>query len=130
MLSHSVRRRGEPLVEDDRARILMAPLFLLNGDIGFDDSPTDEDNLLAEASDMIPTCVAGIHEFWRNYLNPAIPPEVEAGQEAVDGSDAADAINQQPTSRRPPEGNGWRWAFGESDRVDQAIVLCDRQEAH
>ena len=60
----------KPLVEDDRARILMAPLFLLNGDIGFDDSPTDEDNLLAEASDMIPTCVAGIHEFWWNYRKP------------------------------------------------------------
>jgi uncharacterized protein len=42
------------LVEDDRARILMAPLFLLNGDIEIGDSPTDEDKLLAEASDMIP----------------------------------------------------------------------------
>ena len=63
----------KPLVEDDRARILMAPLCLLNGDIGFDDSPTDEDDLLAEASDMIPTCVAGIHEFWRNYRTPPFP---------------------------------------------------------
>ena len=60
----------KPLIEDDRARILMAPLFLLNGDIGFDDSPTDEHNLLAEASDIIPTCVAGIHEFWWNYRKP------------------------------------------------------------
>ena len=57
----------KPLVEDDGARILMAPLFLLNGDIRFDDSPIDEHELLAEASDMLPTCIAGIHEFWRNY---------------------------------------------------------------
>ena len=59
-----------PLIEDDRAGILMAPLFLLNGDIKFDDSPIDEDELLAEASDMIPTCIAGIHEFWQSYRGP------------------------------------------------------------
>jgi hypothetical protein len=29
----------------------MAPPFLLNGDIEIGDSPTDEDELLAEASD-------------------------------------------------------------------------------
>ena len=57
----------KPLIEDDHARILLAPLFLLNGDIEFDVSPADEDELLAEASDMIPTCIAGINEFWRNY---------------------------------------------------------------
>ena len=45
----------------------MAPLFLLNGDLEVDDGAADEDELLAEASDMIPTCIAGIHEFWRNY---------------------------------------------------------------
>ena len=61
------------LVEDDRARILMAPLFLLNGDIEFDVSPADEDELLAEASDMIPTCTAGINEFWRNYRTAPFP---------------------------------------------------------
>jgi hypothetical protein len=30
------------------------------------DGAADEHELLAEASDMIPTCVAGIHEFWKN----------------------------------------------------------------
>ena len=60
----------KPLIEDDHARILMAPLFLLNGDIEFDASPAGEDELLAEASDMIPTCIAGIHEFWQNYRKP------------------------------------------------------------
>ena len=60
------------LVEDDRAGILMAPLFLLNGDLVLDDSVVDEDEILAEAPDMIPACVAGIHEFWRTYQKP--PP--------------------------------------------------------
>ena len=58
------------LIEDDRANILMAPLFLLNGDIKFDDSPNDENELLAEVSDMISTCIAGIHEFWQNFRRP------------------------------------------------------------
>jgi hypothetical protein len=49
---------------------LLAPLFLLNGDVEFDDGAADEEELLMEASDMIPTCVAGIHEFWRNYRGP------------------------------------------------------------
>ena len=61
----------KPLVEDDGARILMAPLFLLNGDIEFDDGAAGEDDLLAEASDMLPTCIAGIYAFWRNYQKPS-----------------------------------------------------------
>ena len=60
----------KPLVEDDRSRILMAPLFLLNGDIELEDGAVGEDELLAEASDMLPTCISGIHEFWRNYQKP------------------------------------------------------------
>jgi hypothetical protein len=56
-----------PLIDDDGARILMAPLFLLNGDIELADSAAEENELLAEASDIIPACVAGIYEFWRNY---------------------------------------------------------------
>ena len=59
-----------PLIEDNLASILLAPLFLLNGDIEFDDGAADEDELLAEASDMIPTCIAGIHEFWRSFRRP------------------------------------------------------------
>ena len=49
----------------------MAPLFLLTGDMEIADGAADENELLAEAADMIPTCVAGIHEFWRSYPNPA-----------------------------------------------------------
>jgi uncharacterized protein len=59
-----------PLIEDDLAGILLAPLFLLNGDIESDDGAADEDELLAEASDMIPTCIVGIHEFWRSFRRP------------------------------------------------------------
>jgi uncharacterized protein len=54
-----------PLIEDDRAGILMTPLFLLNGDMEIADGAAEHD-LLAEASDMIPTCVAGIQEFWKS----------------------------------------------------------------
>jgi uncharacterized protein len=60
----------EPLIESDNAGILMAPLFLLNGDMEIADNAADENKLLAEASDIIPTCIAGIHEFWRNYRKP------------------------------------------------------------
>jgi uncharacterized protein len=60
----------KPLVEDGRASILMAPLFLLNGDIELEDGAVGENELLAEASDMLPTCISGIHEFWRNYQKP------------------------------------------------------------
>jgi uncharacterized protein len=59
----------EPVIESDGAGILMAPLFLLNGDLEIDDV-ADEDELMAHASDMIPTCIAGIHEFWRSYQKP------------------------------------------------------------
>ena len=55
-----------PVIEDDRAGILMAPLFLPDGDMELAVSAADEHELLAEASDMIPTCVARIREFWEN----------------------------------------------------------------
>jgi uncharacterized protein len=61
----------QPLMEDDDARILMVPLFLLNGDLEFDDTGHDEDALLAEAPDIIPACVAAIHEFWRQRSKKA-----------------------------------------------------------
>ena len=84
----------EPLIGDDRAGILLAPLFLLNGDIEFDDGAADEDELLAEASDMIPTCIVGIHEFWRSYRKPP-PAEDAASQEAADASDATTGSDRQ-----------------------------------
>jgi uncharacterized protein len=62
----------EPLIESDSAGVLMVPLFLLNGDMEIADSAADENELLAEASDIIPACVVGIHEFWRNYQKPLV----------------------------------------------------------
>ena len=59
----------EPLIEHDRAGIMMLPILLLNGDAELDagpDSAIDEDEFLAEVPDIIPACVAGIHEFWKN----------------------------------------------------------------
>jgi hypothetical protein len=43
----------------------MTPLFMLNGDTEMDESGADENEVLAEASGMIPICITGIHEFWR-----------------------------------------------------------------
>ena len=55
-----------PLMEDDDAGMLLVPLLLLNGDLEFDDKVADEDVFLAEVPEMIPTCIAGIHQFWKN----------------------------------------------------------------
>ena len=54
------------LMEDDDAGMLIVPLLLLNGDLEFDGSIADENEFYAEAPDMIPTCITGIYEFWRN----------------------------------------------------------------
>jgi len=64
----------KPLMEDDSVGILLVPLFILNGDLEPDSGPdgvVDEDEVLAEAADMIPTCVAGIYEFWRDQSKQA-----------------------------------------------------------
>jgi uncharacterized protein len=58
------------IMEDDDAGILIVPLLLLNGDLEFDDSGHDEDAFLAEAADIIPTCIAGIHQFWKSHQKP------------------------------------------------------------
>jgi len=64
----------EPLIEHDPAGIMMMPLMLVNGDaklhVGSEDA-IDEDAFLAEVPDIIPACVAGIYEFWRNYQKPS-----------------------------------------------------------
>ena len=63
------KKAWEPLIEHDRAGIMILPILLLNGDAEFDagpDSAINEDEFLAEVPDIIPACVAGIHEFWKN----------------------------------------------------------------
>jgi yecA family protein len=57
----------EPLVGHEGAGILMAPLFLLNGDMEIDDA-ADEDALLAQASDMIPTWGRRQHRGWTSTI--------------------------------------------------------------
>ena len=52
----------------------MMPILLLNGDATFDTGPygpVDRDAFLAEVPEIVPACVAGIHEFWRNYQKPS-----------------------------------------------------------
>jgi uncharacterized protein len=60
-------RAWEPLITHHRAGMMMLPILLLNGDAEFDAGPDDaveEEDFLAEVPDIIPACVAGIHEFW------------------------------------------------------------------
>ena len=64
----------EPLIRHRRAGAMMMPLLLLNGGaelhVGSDDA-VDEHKFLAEVPDIIPACVAGIHDFWRHYQKPS-----------------------------------------------------------
>jgi uncharacterized protein len=60
----------EPMVKHHRGGMLMMPLLLLNGDTELDvgpDGAVHEDEFMAEAPDIIPACIAGIHEFWKNH---------------------------------------------------------------
>jgi uncharacterized protein len=60
----------EPLITHERAEIMIMPILLLNGDaeldLGLKDGASDEEEFLAEVLAIIPACVAGIHEFWKN----------------------------------------------------------------
>lgn len=59
----------EPLIAHDRAGIMIMPIMLLSGDAQLDtgtDSAVDKEAFLAEVPDIIPACVVGIHEFWKN----------------------------------------------------------------
>ena len=47
---------------------MILPILLLNGDAELNVGPDDtvfKEAFLAEVPDVIPACVAGIHEFWR-----------------------------------------------------------------
>ena len=91
---------------------MMMPLLLLNGDATFDTEhygPVDRDAFLAEVPHIVPACVAGIHEFWRNYRPFS---EDAASQEATDASDATNAINRRLTARWPRAGDRRITVFG------------------
>jgi hypothetical protein len=64
MRSHYALMHGHHC-DGDGIGILMTPLFMLNGDTEIDESGADENEVLAEASGMIPICITGIHEFWQ-----------------------------------------------------------------
>src|SRR5580704_3065927 len=59
----------EPLIAHDRAGIMIMPILLLSGDAQLDTrtgTAVDNEALLAEVPDIIPACVAGIHDFWKD----------------------------------------------------------------
>jgi len=53
------------LTDDDNGWKLLVPLMRLNGDLQVEGGDAEEDAFLVEAPEMIPTCVKGIHQFWR-----------------------------------------------------------------
>jgi uncharacterized protein len=70
----AIRLRPEawrPLVEDPEALILLMPILALCGDGGggspLELDPGEDADLLAQAPDLIPACVAGIHGFWKEH---------------------------------------------------------------
>ena len=61
-----------PLFDDDGAKQLMAPMFMLAGDITITEDLTDEDELMAAAAEMIPECIANIRAFWLSIQGPSL----------------------------------------------------------
>ncbi len=67
----------EPLTKHHKGGMMMMPLLLLNGDAEFDAGPdgaVHEDEFLAEVPDIIPDCIAAIHEFWKSHRDNHKPP--------------------------------------------------------
>jgi yecA family protein len=61
----------KPLIKDRKGGIMMQPFFVLNGDaelLAGRDGAADEERFMAEAPDLISTCVLGIHEFWKERI--------------------------------------------------------------
>jgi hypothetical protein len=98
----------EPLIKDDGAGILMAPLFLFNSDIELADSVAEENELLAEASDMVPACVAANRPRSQQVSTLRAP-----------------FIRRLVATNcsMPPAGDRWKRAFGDSDQVNREIAL-------
>ena len=68
----AVRLRPEawrPLLEDREALILLMPILALCGDAEggspLELDPEEDADLLAQAPDLIPACVVGMHGFWK-----------------------------------------------------------------
>jgi uncharacterized protein len=68
----AIRLRPEawrPLLEDREALILLMPILALCGDAEggspLELDPEEDADLLAQAPDLIPACVVGMHGFWK-----------------------------------------------------------------
>ena len=58
----------ERLIKDRKDGSMMEPFLVLNGDAELPngrDGAADQERFMAEAPDLISTCVLGIHEFWK-----------------------------------------------------------------
>ena len=63
-----------PLIEDPEAQVALVPFMLFGRDEAFEEAfgdDFDEETFLAEVPDVIPACVAGIRDFWRNRRSAA-----------------------------------------------------------
>ena len=84
--------------------------MLLSGDAQLDtgtDSAVDKEAFLAKVPDIIPACVAGIHEFWKN--SGPIASHCQGGIEAaaeVAGAIDTTAHTDRQHGRRSQSGRG------------------------
>ena len=76
-------------------------------------APLDEDEFLAEVPDIIPACVAGIHEFWKSKR-----PIADHGQGGVEAAPAP----QAPPNKRRDLGRQHGWE--EFGRVTAGQPAC------
>jgi uncharacterized protein len=70
------RTAWEPLINHRRARILLAPLFLLSADPNLheeDGDPVDWEKVANAAPRTVPICVVGIHDFWKDQRERSKP---------------------------------------------------------
>ena len=61
------REAWEPMVRHRRAKILLAPLQFLGDRSAAHGADVDWEMVAREAPHTIPTCVIGIHDFWKDY---------------------------------------------------------------
>jgi uncharacterized protein len=80
----AIRLRPEawrPLLQDRETLVMLMPILALCGDAEggspLELDPEEDADLLAQAPDLIPPCVVGIHEFWKERRGP---PTAETGR--------------------------------------------------
>ena len=69
------RKAWEPLFNHRRAKILLVPLIILGDDEGFFEhrpSPHEKE-FYARKPKVIPTCVVGIYDFWKDWQDRQQP---------------------------------------------------------